>query len=130
MQLLDHVSISVDSLAKARPFYDEVMKVLGAEKVYDTATALGYGMRCFAGEENHTCLAVYESSLANNDDKRHWCFKAKSRAMVEDFYREGIKHGGRDNGPPGLRPHYHPYYYGAFLFDPSGNRVEVVYHGK
>lgn len=130
MQLLDHVSISVGSLAEARPFYDEVMRVLGTEKVYDTATSLGYGMRCFTGEESHTCLAVYESLSADSDDKRHWCFKAKSRVMVDDFYRVGIKYGGKDNGPPGLRPHYHPNYYGAFLFDPSGNRIEAVYHGK
>jgi catechol 2,3-dioxygenase-like lactoylglutathione lyase family enzyme len=130
VQLLDHVSISVKTLPDCVEFYDAIMGSLGCEKVYETETSLGYGVRCTAGEENHSCLAVYESSSANTDDARHWCFKAESRSVVESFYQAGIDYGGKCNGAPGLRVNYHESYYGAFLYDPFGNRVEAVYHGK
>lgn len=129
MLLLDHVSISVSNLNACVDFYDAIMGALDCEKVYQTERSLGYGVRCSAGEETHSCLAIYESESANVDDARHWCFKAKSQAAVAAFYEAGLANGGRDNGKPGLRPNYHPNYYGAFLYDPSGNRVEAVFHG-
>jgi predicted lactoylglutathione lyase len=58
----------------------------------------------------------------------HIAFAAKSRAEVDSFYREGLAAGGKDNGAPGLRLHYHPNYYGAFLLDPDGNNIEAVCH--
>lgn len=128
MLLLDHVSISVPNLAVARPFYDAVMAALGAAKVYDRPGALGYGVRCNATEDFHSCLAVYESAAANFDARRHWCFKAATRAQVEAFHAAGLAHGGKDDGAPGLRPHYHASYFAAFLLDPFGNRVEAVCH--
>ncbi|MEW6165353.1 MAG: VOC family protein [Pseudomonadota bacterium] len=128
MFILDHVSISVPSIEDARPFYDSVMAALGVEKVYDRPGALGYGVRCDAVEDFHSCLAVYESAAANCDDKRHWCFKAGTRARVAAFHAAGLAHGGRDDGAPGLRPHYHAHYFGAFLLDPFGNRIEAVCH--
>lgn len=129
MQLLDHVSISVHSLEGCVNFYDAIMQALGCEKVYQTSTSLGYGVRCKAGEEDHTCLAIYESEVSNTDDARHWCFKASSQEAVIHFYKNGLENGGRCNGKPSIREHYHENYFGAFLFDPSGNRVEAVYHG-
>jgi len=129
MQLLDHVSISVSNISECIGFYDAIMESLGCEKVYATEKSLGYGVRCTAGEETHSCLAVYESETANTDDSRHWCFKAPSRESVIDFYNSGVTAGGKCGGEPGLRPHYHAYYFGAFLYDPFGNRVEAVYHG-
>lgn len=129
MQLLDHVSISVPRLADCTDFYNAIMQALGCEKVYQTKSSLGYGVRCQAGDENHSCLAVYESENANTDDKRHWCFKADSQEMVDRFHIAGISNGGVSDGAPGIREAYHPNYYGAFLYDPAGNRVEAVYHG-
>jgi catechol 2,3-dioxygenase-like lactoylglutathione lyase family enzyme len=128
MLVLDHVSISVPDLDAARPFYDAVMAALGVAKVYDRADALGYGMRCNAVEDFHSCLAVYQSADANLDAKRHWCFKATTHDQVRAFHAAGLAHGGRNDGEPGLRPHYHAHYYGAFLLDPCGNRVEAVCH--
>ena len=55
-------------------------------------------------------------------------FTARSRAEVDAFHAAAIAAGGKDNGAPGLRPHYHPNYYGAFVFDPDGNNVEAVCH--
>jgi catechol 2,3-dioxygenase-like lactoylglutathione lyase family enzyme len=76
MQLLDHVSISVINLSECKDFYDVIMASLGCEKVYETKISLGYGIRCTAGEETHSCVAIYQSDSANIDDSRHWCFKA------------------------------------------------------
>ena len=58
----------------------------------------------------------------------HFCFQAKSRAAVDAFHAAALKAGGKDNGRPGLRPHYHANYYGAFVFDPDGHNIEAVCH--
>jgi catechol 2,3-dioxygenase-like lactoylglutathione lyase family enzyme len=132
MQLLDHVSIAVPDLAAARVFYDAIMAALGAAKVYDRADAIGYGERCSASEVSHSYLAIYAApattAAASADDRRHWCFKAATREQVRAFHAAGLAHGGTDDGAPGLRPQYHASYYGAFLRDPAGNRVEAVCH--
>jgi catechol 2,3-dioxygenase-like lactoylglutathione lyase family enzyme len=128
MFLLDHVSIAVSDLDRARSFYDAVMSALGAAKVYDRSDALGYGARCRPGDAEHTYLAVCSSPGSFAPARRHWCFKASTRAMVDAFHRAGLAAGGGDDGPPGLRPGYHPSYYAAFLLDPDGNRLEAVCH--
>ncbi len=128
MQLLDHVSISVMKLSEVVEFYDAVMAALDCEKVWQTEAALGYGQRCSSGENLHSYLTVCESLDTRVDAARHWCFKAGSREQVEAFYRAGLAAGGRCDGEPGLRPHYHSGYYAAFVCDPCGNRLEAVCH--
>ena len=128
MQLLDHVSIGVPDIDQARPFYDAVMAALGAAKVYDRPTALGYGERCNANDVASTFLAVYLDPAEVGTSKRHWCFKAASREQVHAFFEAGLATGGQSDGEPGLRPQYHGAYYAAFLIDPAGNRVEAVCH--
>lgn len=128
MQLLDHVSIGVPDIEQARPFYDAVMAALGACKVYDRGTALGYGERCNANDIASTFLAVYLDPAEVGASKRHWCFKAASRGQVHAFFEAGLSAGGQSDGDPGLRPHYHGDYYAAFLVDPAGNRIEAVCH--
>ena len=130
MQLLDHVSISVPDIELARPFYDAIMAALGAARVYDRGTALGYGERCNANDTASTFLAIYLDPAEIGVSKRHWCFNAASRAQVDAFFEAGLATGGRSDGEPGLRPHYHGDYYGAFLVDPAGNRVEAVCHAS
>ncbi|KVQ22061.1 VOC family protein [Burkholderia cepacia] len=130
MQLLDHVSISVPDIELARPFYDAIMAALGATRVYDRGTALGYGERCSANDTASTFLAIYLDPAEIGVSKRHWCFKAASRAQVDAFFEAGLATGGQSDGEPGLRPHYHGDYYGAFLVDPAGNRVEAVCHAS
>jgi catechol 2,3-dioxygenase-like lactoylglutathione lyase family enzyme len=128
MRLLDHVSIAVADLEAARPFYDAVMSVLGCDKVYDRLQSLGYGARCRPDTPDETYLAVYRSSAAQADDKRHWCFKAATRDQVRAFHAAALANGGTCDGKPGVRSDYHPHYYAAFVRDPDGNRLEAVCH--
>ncbi|MET0680292.1 MAG: VOC family protein [Burkholderiales bacterium] len=128
MQLLDHVSISVRDLARATPFYKAVMAALGAELVYERADAIGFGERNRGGDDSHSYLSVFVSAATTADPRRHWCFRAGSAAQVRAFHAAGLAAGGTSDGEPGLRPGYHADYYGAFLVDPDGNRIEAVYH--
>jgi catechol 2,3-dioxygenase-like lactoylglutathione lyase family enzyme len=128
MQLLDHVSITVRSLNRAKPFYVAVMAALGAKLVYERRDAIGFGERNRPDSDGHTYLSVFESAQAAADPRRHWCFRARSVAQVAAFHAAGLAAGGTDEGAPGLRPAYHPGYFAAFVLDPEGNRIEAVCH--
>jgi catechol 2,3-dioxygenase-like lactoylglutathione lyase family enzyme len=128
VQLIDHVSITVSDLRKAQPFYEAVMRSLDAEIVYAEAAAIGFGERNGPGNAAHSYLSIFESSAAQADPRRHYCFKANSETQVRDFYRAALANGGQDAGPPGLRD-YHSSYFAAFVLDPHGNKLEAVYHG-
>lgn len=127
MQLLDHVSITVPDLARAKPFYLAVMSTLGATLAYERADAIGFGERNRPQDDRHTYLSVFESKAAAPDPRRHWCFRAASLAQVDAFHAAGLSAGGTSEGAPGMRD-YHPGYYAAFLLDPFGNKVEAVFH--
>ncbi|MBK1658902.1 VOC family protein [Paracraurococcus ruber] len=126
--MIDHVSITVPDLAPAARFYDAVMATLGVPAVGRDDTWLGYGLRADAAQPGRSYLSVRQGEAPGDAAGRHWCFKAPDRAAVDGFWRAGLAAGGADDGPPGLRPHYHPHYYAAFLRDPAGNRIEAVCH--
>ena len=127
--MLDDVSITVSDLARSAAFWDAVMDVLGAPCVARGARQLGYGTRNRAGDDGHSYLSiVVGTGPAVVADNRHWCLRAPNRAAVDAFHSAGLATGGRCDGPPGLRPDYHPSYYAAFLRDPDGNRIEAVCH--
>ncbi len=126
--MLDHVSITVPDLDAAARFYDAVMAAIGVPPVGRDAGWAGYGLRCDAENTGRSYLALRLGALPDDAPGRHWCFKAPSRAAVDAFWHRGIAAGGWDEGGPGLREHYHPHYYAAFLRDPAGNRVEAVCH--
>ncbi|MCB9945315.1 MAG: VOC family protein [Geminicoccaceae bacterium] len=128
MQLIDHVSLVVDDMSRAAPFYDAIMDVLGAAKVGQRADWLGYGERCRPGDDGHSYISVRLGSTGGVRHGVHCCFKAGSPDIVRRFWEAGIAHGGACGGPPGLRS-YHSGYYAAFLIDPSRNRLEAVFHG-
>jgi catechol 2,3-dioxygenase-like lactoylglutathione lyase family enzyme len=128
MRLLDHVSITVADLARARPFYEAIMAALGAPKVYERDDAVGFGQRNRANDDARTDFSLYRSPAASADPRRHWCFRARSAADVRAFFAAGVRAGGTADGEPGLRPDYHTGYFAAFLRDPEGNRVEAVFH--
>ena len=127
MQLIDHVSIAVRDIVRARRFYTAALSALGAVMVHDREDAIGFGERNRPDDDGHTYLSVYRSPEAASDARRHWCFRAQSREAVDAFHAAGLAAGGMDAGSPGLRD-YHPQYYAAFLLDPEGNKVEAVCH--
>jgi catechol 2,3-dioxygenase-like lactoylglutathione lyase family enzyme len=127
MQLLDHVSITVRDIERAKPFYRAVMSALGCAVASERDDAIGFGERNRPHGERHTYISVYRSQAASADPRRHYCFRAKSAEEVRAFHAAGLAAGGADEGGPGLRS-YHPGYYAAFLADPEGNRLEAVFH--
>lgn len=126
--MLDHVSVTVSDLSRAARFWDAVMAALSVACVVRWDAMIGYGARNRSGDDGHTYLSVRQSTGTVVADNRHWCFCAPSRAAVEAFHAAGLASGGRCDGPPGLRPDYHPAYYAAFLLDLDGNRIEAVCH--
>jgi catechol 2,3-dioxygenase-like lactoylglutathione lyase family enzyme len=127
MQLLDHVSITVQHLGTAKRFYTAILSTLGAVVVSEREDAIGFGERNRPDDDGHTYLSIYRSPRAVSDPRRHWCFRAQSKDQVDAFHAAGLAAGGTDEGAPGLRS-YHAGYYAAFLLDPEGNKVEAVYH--
>ena len=120
--MIDHLSITVSDLDRAQIFYDAVLGALGYPRVDRRERAIGYGER--GGPLSY--ISVYLSSGTLVPDNRHWCFRAAGRAAVRAFHDAALAHGGRDDGPPGIREIYSPDYYAAFVLDPDGNRIEAM----
>lgn len=124
--MIDHTGIPVSDPAKAKAFYDAAMGALGA-KILMTVPKEFTGGKWVAGYgRTKPDFWLTESEVVGPG--RHYAFTASSRAEVDAFYTAALAAGGRDNGAPGIRAHYHPDYYGAFVFDPDGNNVEAVCH--
>jgi catechol 2,3-dioxygenase-like lactoylglutathione lyase family enzyme len=121
--MIDHVTIAVADFTRANAFYQGALKPLGLGAVMEAEGDDEYAG--FGAEGKAFCW------IAAGDKPRggtHVAFAARTRAEVDSFHRAAIAAGGRDNGAPGLRPQYHPNYYGAFIFDPDGNNIEAVCH--
>ena len=118
--MIDHVALSVSDSAKARAFYTAALAPLG----YSVLRA--YGDFVGLGADRKPDLWLSPDGATN--PHVHLAFVAKDRAAVDAFYAAALAAGGTDNGAPGLRPHYHATYYGAFVRDPDGNNVEAVTH--
>jgi catechol 2,3-dioxygenase-like lactoylglutathione lyase family enzyme len=117
--MLDHVTIGVCDVARSRAFYDRALRPLGIERLYaEGEDFAGYGIRPKA------FFWIGQRGIAQTG--AHVAFAAKDRAAVDRFHEAALAAGGRDNGSPGLRPHYHPHYYGAFVLDPDGHNIEAV----
>jgi catechol 2,3-dioxygenase-like lactoylglutathione lyase family enzyme len=124
--MLDHVSIGVRDIAKAKSFYDAAMKPLGFACLSADESSLGYGKKDVG-------LWIISAERPVADDPKsglHFCFSAPSRESVAAFHAAALAHGGRDNGNPGLRKDYGPHYYAAYVFDPEGYRLEAYHGGK
>ena len=119
--MIHHVSIGVRNIAASRRFYDAVLVPLGYKCLSEGAESLGYG--CDTAD---FWVSVSTSPVpANPESGLHFCFAAPTRASVEAFHKAALASGGRDNGPPGLRPQYGDGYYAAFVVDPDGFRLEA-----
>jgi catechol 2,3-dioxygenase-like lactoylglutathione lyase family enzyme len=119
--MLDHVSIGVRDLARARRFYDAALKPLGYSCLSEGAGALGYRR-----DQSALWLLAVEHPVAPDERSGlHFCFVAPSRAGVDAFHAAALAAGGRNNGDPGLRADYGNNYYAAFVVDPDGYRIEA-----
>ncbi len=125
--MIDHLSITTTDVERAQTFYDAVLGALGYPRVYRRPEAIGYGVR-ERGSDAPAYISIYLATSPSVPDNRHWAFRASSRAAVQAFHAAALGHGGSDDGPPGLRPQYNADYYGAFVRDPDGNRIEAVTH--
>ena len=119
--MIDHAGINVSDWDKAKAFYDAVLGVLGYTRQLDYQVAIGYGRE---GKPDFWISGLREPTTENV----HVALAAPDRATVDAFHAAALEAGGTDNGEPGLREHYHPTYYGAFVRDPDGNNIEVVCH--
>jgi catechol 2,3-dioxygenase-like lactoylglutathione lyase family enzyme len=118
--MLDHVSVKVMDYPRSQAFYDEALKPLGVSRLMGDGQGFGgYG----EGQKPYFWIGTGEQGGGT-----HVAFAVADRATVDAFYVAAIAAGGRDNGPPGVRAHYHPSYYGAFVLDPDGHNIEAVCH--
>ena len=125
--MIDHTGISVADFAKAKAFYERALAPLGYQKIAEFGAELT-GSTGYAGFGVPPKPDFWIGHGQDNHPPVHVAFRAESRTAVDAFYAAAIAAGGRDNGPPGMRPHYHRDYYGAFVLDPDGNNIEAVCH--
>jgi catechol 2,3-dioxygenase-like lactoylglutathione lyase family enzyme len=118
--MIDHTGLTVSSVATSKGFYRAALAPLGYTVLMEWEQYAGFGLPpkpdFWIGEGEPNVPPI------------HVAFRAESRAAVDAFYKAAIAAGGKDNGAPGLRPHYHANYYGAFVFDPDGHNIEAVCH--
>lgn len=127
--MLDHVGLQVSGYERSRDFYHKVLAPLGGELVMEvTAEQTGNGAHAGFGLGGKPYFWIGTSQHGSSAGPVHIAFTAGSRAAVDAFYQAALAAGGKDNGAPGVRPHYHEHYYGAFVLDPDGHNVEAVCH--
>jgi catechol 2,3-dioxygenase-like lactoylglutathione lyase family enzyme len=133
--MIDHIGLTVRDLKVSKAFYDAAFAPLGVEVVMSVTADetgsydyLGYG----PGADSRDIQAGKPSFWIGGGETltgpMHVAFVAATRAQVDAFHAAALAAGGVDNGPPGVRPHYHPNYYGAFVLDPDGRNIEAVCH--
>jgi catechol 2,3-dioxygenase-like lactoylglutathione lyase family enzyme len=125
--MIDHTGLNVSDPKKSRNFYDKALAPLGYRVLMEIPTeitggkvVLGYGI---APKPD-----FWVAEGTPQAPPLHIALRADDRKQVDEFYKAALAAGGRDNGPPGLRPHYHKDYYGAFVLDPDGHNIEAVCH--
>jgi catechol 2,3-dioxygenase-like lactoylglutathione lyase family enzyme len=123
--MLDHVGIEVGDLERSRAFYEAALGPLGIGLIMEFEGAVGLGAETEHGPKPFFWLHARERPPVSG---AHLAFGALDPLQVDAFHAAALAAGGTDNGAPGLRPMYHPGYYGAFVIDPDGNNVEAVCH--
>lgn len=126
--MIDHTGVQVSDPGKSRIFYERALGSLGYTVLMEIPkeftggkVVLGFGVAPKAD--------FWVAEGTPTEPRIHVAFGADNQQQVDEFYRAALAAGGRDNGPPGPRPHYHEKYYGAFVLDPDGHNIEAVFHG-
>ena len=118
--MIDHISIGVSDLERARRFYTPVLATIGLTQLRDWPATVGFGKKYPEFWINH------RPDLMGSDTGVHICLRALSTEAVDAFHAAALAFGGTSEGEPGLRPEYNERYYAAFVRDPDGNKIEAV----
>lgn len=123
--MFSHVTLGCDDFPRARSFWIAVMEVLGHPILFEHERGIAFGLpsgsKTFVGP-------AFDGRPAAPGNGIHVAYIVASREMVDAFHAAALANGGSDEGAPGLRPHYHPNYYGAYVRDPDGNKLQAVCH--
>ena len=125
--MIDHIGIAVSNIQVSKQFYTRALAPIGYSLVMEVS-AEQTGHSAAAGFGVPPKPDFWISGGAPNVPPVHVALRVPSRALVIAFHAAALAAGGRDNGGPGLRPHYHPNYFGAFVLDPDGHNIEAVCH--
>jgi catechol 2,3-dioxygenase-like lactoylglutathione lyase family enzyme len=120
--MIDHTGVTVSDVRRSKTFYAAALTPLGYSVLMEGEQFAGFGV---APKPD-----FWIGQGTPNSPALHVAFRAESRALVDAFYKAAIAAGGKDNGAPGPRPHYHANYYGAFVLDPDGHNIEAVCHSS
>jgi catechol 2,3-dioxygenase-like lactoylglutathione lyase family enzyme len=127
---IDHVSVGVTNVRRSKAFYDAALAPLGMAPIYPVEISgqlVGVGY----GQDNKPSFWIQlpiNGQPASMGNGAHIAFRAERREHVDAFFLAAMEHGGVEDGRPGLRTEYHPDYYGAFVRDPDGNKIEACSH--
>src|SRR6476469_8134351 len=123
--MFSHITLGTNDFERARPFWLAVMDVLGHPILFEREGGIAFGEpagpKTFVG-------APFDGEAARPGNGVHVAYLVRDRAMVDALHAAALANGGSDEGAPGLRPHYHPNYYGAYVRDPDGNKLQAVCH--
>ena len=125
--MIDHTGVSVSDFARSKAFYTQTLSAIGYALLMEFPASVT-GHTDVAGFGEPPKADFWMSQGTPNHPPMHVAFRVSSRAQVDAFYQAALAAGARDNGAPGVRPHYHEHYYGAFVLDPDGHNIEAVCH--
>ncbi|MGH8672068.1 MAG: VOC family protein [Burkholderiales bacterium] len=126
--MIDHTGVTVSNFEASKNFYTRALAPIGYTLILEVPASVT-GHNDAAGFGIAPKPDFWIGSGSPNVPPIHVAFRVDNRALVDAFYKAALAAGGRDNGAPGLRPYYHPSYYGAFVLDPDGHNIEAVCHG-
>lgn len=124
--MIDHITFGVSDFGRSVTFYDQAFAPLGIRRLHSASEEEPDGVKVTGYGQDRPCFWLVEENATTG--LMHIALQAKSRAEVDAFHAAAILAGGSDNGAPGIRPHYHPDYYAAFVLDPDGHNIEAVCH--
>ena len=125
--MFSHVTLGTRDWPRARPFWIAVMEILGHPVLFEREGGIAFGLP--AGPKTFVGLP-FDGAPAAPGNGVHIAYLVGDRGTVDAFHAAALAHGGSDEGSPGLRPHYHPNYYGAYVRDPDGNKLQAVCHSR
>lgn len=126
--MIDHIGFAISDYEKSKAFYTQALAPLGYALIMEVATEGNPSGAPAAGFGEGGKPDFWIGGEGKLEKPVHVAIVAKDRASVDAFHRAALAAGGKDNGKPGLRPHYHPSYYAAFALDPDGHNIEAVCH--